>query len=48
MTRLETMVENLNELYETLATGNTDARPKVDDAIAHADSLRLQASDFSR
>ena len=48
LTRLETMVENLNELYETLATGNTDARPKVDDAIAHADSLRLQASDLSR
>lgn len=48
MTRLETMVENLDDLYDDLSTGNVEARPKVDEAIAHADSLRLQASDLSR
>lgn len=42
------MVERLGDLYDSLVSGNGEARPKVDDAIAHADSLILEASDLSR
>ncbi|XP_067931597.1 laminin subunit alpha-like [Watersipora subatra] len=47
LTILETMVDRLNTLYDTLSSGNVEARPKVDAAIAHADSLKVQATDLT-
>ena len=48
LTRLELMADRLGEVYDMLVVGNAAAKPKVDEAIAHANSLKLQATDLTK
>lgn len=48
LTVLEAMVDQLNTLYDTLTLGNEEARPKVEEAIKHANGLKVQAADISK
>ena len=42
------MADRLGEVYDMLVVGNAAAKPKVDEAIAHANSLKLQATDLTK